>query len=69
MERAVATIWEEVLKRKAIGLDDDFFELGGDSLLATEIALRIAEELGIDVPLANLFENPVLKDFAIALAP
>jgi acyl carrier protein len=68
-ERAVATIWEEVLKRKAIGLDDDFFELGGDSLLATEIALRIAEELGIDVPLANLFENPVLKDFAIALAP
>jgi len=67
-EKRIAEIWSDVLKRDRVGAEDDFFELGGDSLLATEIALRMAEELGIDASLAELFEKPVLKDFAAALA-
>ncbi|GGN01404.1 condensation domain-containing protein [Streptomyces fuscichromogenes] len=53
---AVARIWHDLLGAEATD-DDDFFELGGDSLLATWAVARIQDELGIDVTLDDLFRQ------------
>ncbi|MFJ8431260.1 amino acid adenylation domain-containing protein [Kitasatospora sp. NPDC094019] len=48
LERAVAHVWEQTLKRPQVGLDDDYFLLGGDSVLATVITGRLREALETD---------------------
>jgi thioesterase domain-containing protein len=55
-ERRIAAIWEELLKCGPIGRSDDFFELGGNSLLAARAAARIDQAFGIRVPIAAVFE-------------
>ncbi|HYW07614.1 MAG TPA: amino acid adenylation domain-containing protein, partial [Longimicrobium sp.] len=55
-EEAVCRIWEEVLGMERVGADDDFHELGGHSLRATQITSRIRRELGADLSLADVFE-------------
>ncbi|HET7443213.1 MAG TPA: amino acid adenylation domain-containing protein [Solirubrobacterales bacterium] len=55
-ERAVLEIWDEVLGCGRIELDDDFFELGGDSLLAARVLARIEERLGTRIGLRELFD-------------
>ncbi len=54
METALAGLWQEVLGVGAVGRDDDFFELGGSSLLALGLLARIEERLGAALPLASL---------------
>jgi amino acid adenylation domain-containing protein len=63
-ERFVATVWEEVLRRERIGLDDDLFALGGHSLLATRIMARIRGRYGDDVPLRLVFDHPTVGGLA-----
>ncbi|MFI0487359.1 non-ribosomal peptide synthase/polyketide synthase [Actinomadura sp. 9N215] len=63
-ELALAAIWREVLGVDRVGVDDDFFELGGHSLLATQVAVRLRTRLGVDLPLAALFEAPSLGGLA-----
>jgi acyl carrier protein len=63
----VLTLWREVLGIQDVGPDDDFFELGGDSLVATQLVARLREELGIAVPLLALFENPTPAELALEL--
>ncbi|WP_437572918.1 amino acid adenylation domain-containing protein [Sorangium sp. So ce542] len=60
LEGAIARIWAEALKRPAVGRDDKFFELGGDSLLLVGVARAIRERLGYDVALVHLFEHPTV---------
>jgi len=60
LEQELARIWSEVLAIDAIGVRDDFFELGGDSLLATKVAVRALKELKIEVPLKLLFRAPTI---------
>lgn len=60
----LAGIWCDVLKRDGIGRDDDFFELGGHSLLTTQVAARVREAFGIDLPLRVLFEHLRLSELA-----
>ncbi|HEY2292550.1 MAG TPA: amino acid adenylation domain-containing protein, partial [Thermoanaerobaculia bacterium] len=55
LERSLAAIWSEVLGVAAVGVHDDFFDLGGHSLLAYRVAMRIAEETGVDLHLQTLF--------------
>ncbi|ESQ11495.1 MAG: non-ribosomal peptide synthase [Thiohalocapsa sp. PB-PSB1] len=64
LEQTLAAIWAEVLGRNRIGRDDDFFLLGGHSLLATRITTRIHGQLGIDLPLRNLFDHPTIAALA-----
>nr|WP_305777827.1 amino acid adenylation domain-containing protein [Pseudomonas sp. Hg5Tf] len=64
LQQAVARIWQTVLKAEQVGLDDNFFALGGNSLLATQVTSRIHLELAIEAPLAALFESASLEDFA-----
>ncbi|HCL3691427.1 TPA: AMP-binding protein, partial [Pseudomonas aeruginosa] len=62
-----AAIWGELLGVERVGLTDNFFELGGHSLLATRLVSRIRQDLGIEVSLKSLFEQPVLQGFVESL--
>ena len=63
-ERAVAAIWSEVLGIDEIGARDDFFDMGGDSLLAVQVIARIGTVLGADLSLHEFFEGPTVEELA-----
>lgn len=63
-EQQIAAIWCDLLVVNQAGRDDDFFHLGGNSLMATRLASRIYKTFGIDIDLKILFENPVLHQLA-----
>ena len=67
-EQAVAAIWAELLKVEHIGRTDDFFDLGGDSLLAIRAVARIRDVFGVDLQTRTLFEHPTIGDIATVLA-
>jgi len=67
-EEAVAAIWRDVLRRPEIGVLDDFFEVGGHSLLAVQVVVRIRKTLGVDIPVMDLFESPTVSALAAAVA-
>jgi aryl carrier-like protein len=67
LERALADIWGEVLDLDEIGVDDEFLELGGDSLLAMQVATRVREACGLDVPIQALFEAPTVAQMALTV--
>ncbi len=58
LERQLAEIWQDLLGIDQVGIHDSFFDLGGDSLLGTQVVTRVRERFGVDVPLAGLFELP-----------
>jgi|GEM_PF-1493964 len=64
LERRIASYWSEALELDELGRDDHFFELGGDSLLATRVIRRIREELAIKLDFEDLFDYPTLRGFA-----
>ena len=64
LERRLVAIWEAVLGRRPIGISDDFFELGGHSLLAVSLFDRIRRELGLQLPLSALLEDPTVERLA-----
>ncbi|HLX07553.1 MAG TPA: amino acid adenylation domain-containing protein, partial [Thermoanaerobaculia bacterium] len=64
MEELVAGLWCELLGCSRAGADDDFFQLGGHSLLAVRLGTRLQALLGVEVPLARLFELSRLRDLA-----
>ncbi|MCX4750208.1 amino acid adenylation domain-containing protein [Kitasatospora sp. NBC_01287] len=63
-ETLIAELWQEVLGVEKAGALDDFFELGGDSLLVTRVAARIRSTAGLDVQVRDVFENPTLASLA-----
>ncbi|HEX9939022.1 MAG TPA: amino acid adenylation domain-containing protein, partial [Longimicrobium sp.] len=63
-EEALAEVWSELLGVERVGRRDHFFELGGHSLLAVRVISRVRQVLGAEVGIADLFERPVLADFA-----
>jgi amino acid adenylation domain-containing protein len=63
-ERTLAEIWKEVLKQGQVGVHDDFFEVGGDSLLATQAMSRINRLFNTHIPLRKLFEVRKLEALA-----
>ncbi|MCX4091641.1 non-ribosomal peptide synthetase [Nocardia sp. alder85J] len=67
-EELVAEVWREVLGIDAVGRDDDFFDLGGDSLRAGEVLGRLRTRAGVDLPLRAVFDGARLADLAEALA-
>lgn len=67
LEARLAAIWESVLGKKPIGIHDDFFEIGGHSLLAARVMHRLGQSLGRTLPLALLFESPTVQKLAAAL--
>jgi amino acid adenylation domain-containing protein len=63
-ERALATIWAEVLRIDHIGTNHDFFALGGHSLLATQVISRIHKHFNRDLALQAIFEHPTIAGLA-----
>jgi acyl carrier protein len=64
-EAAVARIWADVLGVDRVGVDDDFFALGGDSILSIRVAARLREEFGATLPPRALFDNPTVAGLAL----
>ncbi|MGE8465635.1 MAG: non-ribosomal peptide synthase/polyketide synthase [Pseudomonas putida] len=68
LEQQIAAVWAEVLKLEKVGLHDNFFELGGHSLLATQVLARLQIELGMNLPLALLFQAENLQAYAAMIS-
>jgi acyl-coenzyme A synthetase/AMP-(fatty) acid ligase len=66
-EVAVADVWHQVLRGNEIGIDDDFFDLGGHSLSATQIAARLGKQLGLLIGVRNVFDYPTIRTFAAVI--
>ena len=64
---ALARIWCDVLGLPQIGIHDDFFELGGNSILAVQAIARMSESFGIELPVSGLFEAPTIAQAAEGL--
>ena len=64
LERRLASLWGEALEGPEAGRDDDFFDLGGDSLAAVGLLAAIDEELGVALELEDLFKAPTPRHLA-----
>ncbi len=65
LEEILAAIVAERLWLPAIGIDEDFFALGGHSMLGAQLSVRIGERFGVEVPLRSVFENPTVAEMAV----
>lgn len=67
IEETLVQIWTEVLGIDRVGIDDNFFEMGGHSLLVFQVISRVREAFGVDLPLRALFEAPTVEQQALAV--
>ena len=74
LEEALARIWAEVLgkacaegRSKPVGIFDNFFALGGDSLMATQVVARVRALFEVELPLPTIFQEPTLTDQALVI--
>ncbi len=63
-EQTIADIWQDFLGIEQIGIHDDFFELGGDSLKAVGVLAKIHKEINLSLTLAKFFDHPTIKGLA-----
>ncbi|MRG97788.1 non-ribosomal peptide synthetase [Polyangium spumosum] len=63
-ESTITRIWQDALGTEAVGIRDNFFDLGGHSLMATQIISRMRDAFGVRVPLRALFERPTIEALA-----
>ncbi|MGB0521647.1 MAG: amino acid adenylation domain-containing protein [Flammeovirgaceae bacterium] len=66
-EQELQAIWKKVLGQETVGVFDDFFELGGNSLLAMRMLAEFKKELNMDIPIKVLFEFTSIADLAVGL--
>ncbi|MDC0708183.1 amino acid adenylation domain-containing protein [Stigmatella sp. ncwal1] len=67
MEKKLAGIWQEVLGVPRVGMNDNFFDLGGHSLMAIQIISKVRQELQAELPVVSLFENATVSGIAARL--
>jgi acyl carrier protein len=68
-ERAVAGIWRELLDVEPVGLDDDFFALGGNSLVVVQLLGRLRQRFATPISAADVFDGPTLRQVAARVDP
>ena len=64
LEQVIALIWAEVLRVNSVGINDNFFAIGGHSLIATQVINRLQEVFPIDVALRLIFQSPTVAQMA-----
>ena len=64
IEIALAKIWSDVLNLLQVGLNDNFFEIGGNSMLAMLLIRRMAKEIGFSIPIPVFFQNSTVRNLA-----
>jgi acyl carrier protein len=69
IEQTLGGIYAKILGVARVGVDDSFFDLGGNSLLAMRLATRIGTELGVDVPVQTIFDEPTVARLAQKIRP
>ena len=67
VEEMLAELWSGLLGVERIGVRDSFFDLGGHSLKAGQLVLRVRELFGVDLPVSTLFEGPTIEAMAVAV--
>ncbi len=68
LERAIAEVWREVLHLDRVGVNDNFFESGGSSLLIVKLHGRLGEALGREIPILELFRHTTIEALARKLS-
>jgi hypothetical protein len=68
LEVALAALWSARLDVRDIGVDDDFFTLGGDSMLALQVAAASERAIGVPVNVGAILRHPTIRKLAAALA-
>jgi len=68
LEQRIAEVWKRTLGFEQIGAHDNFFELGGDSFVAVQVVSRLQSELGIELPVARLYQGLTIRALAALLA-
>jgi acyl carrier protein len=64
IEEEVAKIFAEVLRREQVGIQDNFFDLGGHSMPAMRVAMRLRDAFQIELPVRKLFEAPTVASLS-----
>jgi acyl carrier protein len=62
IEAALTKIWREVLRNKSLGADDNFSDVGGDSMSAAVVITRICDELGVELQFMELFKEQTIRN-------
>ncbi|MEW9702929.1 amino acid adenylation domain-containing protein [Paenibacillus sp. SI8] len=65
VEAMLAQIWQQILGLERVSVKDNFFDIGGHSLRATTMVARIHKELGVNMPLRNVFERSTIEELAV----
>jgi acyl-coenzyme A synthetase/AMP-(fatty) acid ligase len=65
VEQILVRIWEQVLDVRPIGIHDNFFDLGGHSLAATQVVSRVISQFQLEIPLRILFQSPTVATMAV----
>lgn len=67
IERAVAGWWSTILNLRVLGVHDNFFALGGDSLQMTQVIARIRESYGVELSFDDFFDRPTIAELAVVI--
>jgi NAD(P)-dependent dehydrogenase (short-subunit alcohol dehydrogenase family)/acyl carrier protein len=67
LERTLAGIWQDLFGIHPVGVNDNFFQLGGDSLMAIQLSTRLRDALGVDIPINELFDEPTIAALAVRI--
>ena len=68
LESKITAIWKRVLPAAAVGANDNFFDLGGDSISVAEVQSAVLKEFGLDIPIVRLFRYPTVRALARHIA-
>jgi amino acid adenylation domain-containing protein len=67
VEIALADLWRNLLAVEAIGVHESFFDLGGHSLMAVQLVVRVRDLFGVELPVRAVFESPTIEGMAVAV--
>ncbi|HJT65775.1 MAG TPA: phosphopantetheine-binding protein, partial [Pyrinomonadaceae bacterium] len=65
LEEELVKIWQEVLSLNRVGVEDNFFDLGGHSLVATQMVSRVRARCKVELSLQSIFQHPTIASLAV----